>query len=113
MCEKCKQLDGKIAHYRRIANQVTDEQTLKGIEALIRNFEAEKAALHRCLRRSFGNKKTRRTSEGQVSLKSYARPAIIRPQEALRWVTVMERHHTIAVTRLVASDPDVDGRTSC
>jgi hypothetical protein len=47
MCEKCKQLDEKTARYQRIASKVTDEQTLKGIDTLIRNCEAEKAALHR------------------------------------------------------------------
>ena len=46
MCEKCKQLDEKIAHYRRIATQVTDEQTIKNIENLIKSLEAKKTALH-------------------------------------------------------------------
>jgi len=44
MCEKCRKLDEKIAHYREVA---MDERTLEGIEMLIRNLEAEKAALHR------------------------------------------------------------------
>ena len=46
MCEKCKQLDEKIVHYRRIATQVTDEQTIKSIDNLIKSLEAEKTALH-------------------------------------------------------------------
>jgi len=46
MCEKCKQLDEKIAHYRRIATKVTDEQTIKNIENLIKSLEAKKTALH-------------------------------------------------------------------
>jgi len=37
----------KIAHYREVATWVMDERTLEGIEMLIRNLEAEKAALHR------------------------------------------------------------------
>jgi hypothetical protein len=47
MCEKCRKLDEKIAHYREVATWVMDERTLEGIEMLIRNLEAEKAALHR------------------------------------------------------------------
>jgi|KBSMisStaDraftv2_1062788.scaffolds.fasta_scaffold957382_2 hypothetical protein len=46
MCEKCKELDEKTAHYRKIATQVTDERTLKEIEILIKGFEVEKEALH-------------------------------------------------------------------
>jgi len=46
MCEKCKELDEKIAHYRKMAAQITDEQTLKVIDLMIKRFEAEKVALH-------------------------------------------------------------------
>jgi hypothetical protein len=47
MCAKCTQLDGKIAHYRRLSMQITDKQTLDGIDGLIQRMTVEKAAL-RC-----------------------------------------------------------------
>jgi hypothetical protein len=47
MCGKCSEFDSKIAHYRRIAVHVTDEQTLDGIASLINQMTADKAAI-RC-----------------------------------------------------------------
>jgi|KBSSwiStaDraftv2_1062776.scaffolds.fasta_scaffold2511531_1 hypothetical protein len=46
MCEKCKELDECIAHYRKVASGVREEQTLKSIEILVSSFEAEKQARH-------------------------------------------------------------------
>jgi hypothetical protein len=46
MCKKCKEIDGKIAHFRALAGAVTDKMTLDGIETLIAKCEAEKDALH-------------------------------------------------------------------
>lgn len=46
MCEKCKELDDKIAHYSRMAGHITDQQTLDGIAAMIKQMTAEKAAMH-------------------------------------------------------------------
>jgi hypothetical protein len=40
MCYKCEELDVCIAHYRKVASRVTEEQTLRSIGILIRSFEA-------------------------------------------------------------------------
>jgi hypothetical protein len=46
MCDKCKELDSKIEHYRRLAASINDKLTIDRIEELAANLEAEKAALH-------------------------------------------------------------------
>lgn len=46
MCEKCDELDNKIAHYRRLAGQITDKQTLDGIAGLIAEMATSRAAIH-------------------------------------------------------------------
>lgn len=46
MCDKCAELDGKIEHYRRMAQWVNDRKTLDGIAVLILNYEEEKKAFH-------------------------------------------------------------------
>jgi hypothetical protein len=46
MCDKCVEIDGKIAHYRWIASQIKDQLTLDGIKKLISELESKKAALH-------------------------------------------------------------------
>jgi len=46
MCEKCKELDAKIEHYRWLSASISDKQTLDGIKALIAGYEAQKKALH-------------------------------------------------------------------
>ena len=46
MCEKCTELDAKIEHYRRLSSRLTDQPTLEGIEKLIEQMKAQKAALH-------------------------------------------------------------------
>jgi hypothetical protein len=47
MCEKCDELDRKIAHYRDMAVRITDQQTLDGIASLIEDLMAIKAT-YRC-----------------------------------------------------------------
>jgi hypothetical protein len=47
MCDKCAELDDKIAHYMRMSTYITDQLTLDGIKKLIERASAEKAALHR------------------------------------------------------------------
>lgn len=46
MCEKCNELDDKIAHYKRLAVQITDKLTLDGIDQLINRLRSEKVDLH-------------------------------------------------------------------
>jgi hypothetical protein len=46
MCEKCIELDGKIAHYQRLAAGITDQRTLDGIKTLIEQMQAQKVVLH-------------------------------------------------------------------
>ena len=46
MCDKCKELDDKIEHYRRIAASINDQLTIDRIGELVARLEAEKAALH-------------------------------------------------------------------
>jgi hypothetical protein len=46
MCDQCKQLDERIAHYQELALHVLDKQFLEGIDRLIAQCEAEKRALH-------------------------------------------------------------------
>ena len=45
MCEKCVELDRKIEHYRSLLSHVTDQQTTEGIRKLIKDMQAQKAAL--------------------------------------------------------------------
>jgi hypothetical protein len=45
MCEQCKQIDAKIAQ-RRVAERITDEQTIAGLNDLIRDLLRKRAALH-------------------------------------------------------------------
>jgi hypothetical protein len=47
MCEKCVELDKKIAHYQRLASRFTDQALLDGIKELTEQANAQKAALHR------------------------------------------------------------------
>jgi hypothetical protein len=46
MCEKCVELDGRIANYQRIASRITDQQTIEGIKRLVADLQPRKAALH-------------------------------------------------------------------
>jgi hypothetical protein len=45
MCEKCKEIDVTIARYRRLRNQVNDQQTRQAADDLIAKLEAEKCSL--------------------------------------------------------------------
>jgi hypothetical protein len=42
MCDKCKELDDKIKHYRRIAASINDQLTIDRIGELVARLEAEK-----------------------------------------------------------------------
>lgn len=46
MCEKCVEIDGKIARVKTLARRIIDEMTMQGIEDIIAEHEAEKRALH-------------------------------------------------------------------
>jgi len=46
MCDKCVEIDGRIAHYRILSSRVLDNATVDGIEKLIQQLVAEKAALY-------------------------------------------------------------------
>jgi hypothetical protein len=46
MCDKCKELDEKIEHYRRIGRYINDQLTLERLNAVIDDAELQKAALH-------------------------------------------------------------------
>ena len=46
MCEKCTELELKVAHYREMATRIQDELTLVGIAKLIAEAIAKMAALH-------------------------------------------------------------------
>jgi hypothetical protein len=46
MCEECKHIDERIARYRLLGNQITDEQTLDGIDRLIQELKAQRRRLH-------------------------------------------------------------------
>ena len=46
MCDECAKLDKKIDHYRTLMARVTDQLTNEGLEKLIEQLKAEKAALH-------------------------------------------------------------------
>ncbi len=46
MCEKCDELDEKIAHVRRLSQPALDPLTLDRFAALLDQYESEKKALH-------------------------------------------------------------------
>ncbi|MCP1973109.1 hypothetical protein [Bradyrhizobium elkanii] len=46
MCEKCVELDGKIAHLKALSPNVTDELTLAGMALLTKHYEDQKRELH-------------------------------------------------------------------
>ena len=47
MCDKCDEIDRKIAHYKQLASQISDQQTLSGIGELIEKMTVEKTSF-RC-----------------------------------------------------------------
>jgi hypothetical protein len=46
MCEKCVEIEAKIARYRRIESRMTDQALLDGINELVAQLEAQKKDLH-------------------------------------------------------------------
>ena len=46
MCWKCDQIDKEIEHYRGLSVRVTDEGSVKSLDILIAQLEAEKESLH-------------------------------------------------------------------
>ena len=46
MCKKCDELDAISKHYLTLANQITDQRALDGIERLIGECEDRKRELH-------------------------------------------------------------------
>ena len=46
MCDKCAELDKKIAHFKDLASRLVDPQTVEGANKLIKEMQAQKAALH-------------------------------------------------------------------
>jgi hypothetical protein len=46
MCEKCKQLDGKIQRYRTFITLGLDALTVERINGLVAELRAAKVALH-------------------------------------------------------------------
>ena len=47
ICDKCVELDKRITHYQTLALRVMDPPTVEGINKLINEMQARKAALHR------------------------------------------------------------------
>ena len=46
MCDKCTELDKKITHFQKLIKGVLDPQTVEGLNKLIKERQAQKAALH-------------------------------------------------------------------
>jgi hypothetical protein len=46
MCERCREINERVAHYQLSAARLTDRQALEGIQHIIGKLEQEKAALH-------------------------------------------------------------------
>jgi hypothetical protein len=46
MCEKCKELDQKIARYIRLSASITDQPTIERFMALVAELGARMSALH-------------------------------------------------------------------
>jgi hypothetical protein len=46
MCDKCIELDNKIAHYHRLSTMVLDKSALEGIRFLVTKYGEEKKAMH-------------------------------------------------------------------
>lgn len=56
MCEKCIEIDGRIAHYQRLSGSITDQPTIDGIKQIIEQMIAEKQALHPAQAKSNGGR---------------------------------------------------------
>jgi hypothetical protein len=46
MCEKCSEIDTRIARYRWMKIEISDQHTLDVISGMIKEMEAEKVDLH-------------------------------------------------------------------
>jgi len=46
MCDNCNEIDEKIERYRRFTHAVADQDFVDRLNALIRDLEREKIALH-------------------------------------------------------------------
>jgi hypothetical protein len=46
VCEKCSEIDLHIARYEGLKGQTTDRVFLAGVAEILRNYLAEKVALH-------------------------------------------------------------------
>jgi hypothetical protein len=46
VCEKCREIDANIARYERLRALAFDEVFLAGLDEVVRNYRAEKIALH-------------------------------------------------------------------
>jgi hypothetical protein len=46
MCERCAELDQRIARYREVAELILDQPALSSIRLLIERCEAQKRELH-------------------------------------------------------------------
>jgi hypothetical protein len=46
MCDRCEELDKKIAHYRQLAGRVPDPLLIEGAGKLIEEMEAQEATFH-------------------------------------------------------------------
>jgi hypothetical protein len=46
VCEKCSEIDLHIARYEGLKGQTTDRVFLAGVAEVLKNYRAEKAALH-------------------------------------------------------------------
>ncbi len=46
MCNRCDEIDAKIARYRRMANGIIDQRMVERLAALTADLESEKLTLH-------------------------------------------------------------------
>jgi hypothetical protein len=46
VCEKCNEIDVQIAHYERLKGQTNDRVFLAGVVEVLKNYLADKVALH-------------------------------------------------------------------
>ena len=46
MCDRCDELDEKIAHYTKLSNLLTDQSILENLSKLIVELTAQKLGLH-------------------------------------------------------------------
>jgi hypothetical protein len=46
VCERCKEIDADIARYEAMKTKSVDRVFLAGLDEVLRNYQAEKAALH-------------------------------------------------------------------